>query len=308
MSRRSPILSVLPNFLVIGAAKGGTTSLYDYLRQHPEVFMTAVKEPRFFAYDGRPLPRGGPGGERFHGATVTDLAAYEALYEAAGDARARGEASPLYLYSAHACSRIAARVPRAKLIAILRDPADRAFSHYLHLKRDKLEPCSTFAEALAAEPGRIAEDWDWSFHYRAVGRYEPQLARYATLFPPGALHIELYEDLAADPAGVARRVFMFLGVDDTFQADVGAVLNRGGVPREGTAWNIASRYDHPVRRVLRPFLPHRVRLRMLARLRARSLTRPTIDPADRADLVAGYREEILRLQDRLDRDLSGWLR
>jgi hypothetical protein len=299
---------VLPNFLVIGAAKGGTTSLYDYLRQHPEVYMAAVKEPRFFAYDGRPLPQGGPGGERFHGATVTDVGAYEALFEGAGNALARGEASPLYLYSAHAASRIAARVPGARLVAILRDPADRAFSHYLHLKRDGLEPAASFSEALAKEAGRIAADWDWSFHYRAVGRYEPQLARYATLFPPGSLHVELYEDLSADPAGVARRVYAFLGVDEMFKPDTGARLNQGGVPREGAAWNIATRYDHPVRRALRPFLPQRVRLRMLTRLRARSLTRPTMDPNVRADLVDGYREDILKLQNRLARDLSAWLR
>jgi hypothetical protein len=239
---------------------------------------------------------------------VTDATAYQALFEGAGAARVRGEASPLYLYSAHAAARIAARVPAARLVAILRDPADRAFSHYLHLRRDHLEPCATFAEALAREQQRIDADWEWSFHYRAVGRYESQLARYTTLFPPGALHIELYDDLAADPSGVARRVYAFLGVDESFTPDVGARLNQGGVPREGTTWNIATRYDHPVRRVLRPFLPHRVRLRMLARLRARALTRPTMDPADRADLVAGYHDEILRLQERLDRDLSAWLR
>jgi hypothetical protein len=128
------------------------------------------------------------------------------------------------------------------------------------------------------------------------------------LFPDGALHIELYEDLAADPAGVARRVFSFLGVDDTFRPDVGARLNQGGVPREGLGWSIASTYDHPVRRVLRPLLPHRLRLRLLTRLRAKSLSRPTIDPQVRADLVAGYREDILRLQERLNRDLSTWLR
>ena len=119
-------------------------------------------------------------------------------------------------------------MPAAKLVAILRDPADRAFSHYLHLRRDHLEPCATFSEALSVEPERIAADWDWSFHYRTVGRYEQQLARYATLFPPRALHVELYEDLAADPAGVARRVFAFLGVNDTFQPDVGVTI--GGEP------------------------------------------------------------------------------
>jgi len=298
---------LLPNFLVIGAAKAGTTSVYDYLRQHPQVFVTRVKEPRFLAYDGRPLPRGGPGGDRLHGATVTDLAAYEALFDDAGDAPACGEASPLYLYSAHAASRIAARVPRARLVAILRDPAERAFSHYLHLRRDGLEPCGTFADALGREADRVAADWDWSFHYRAQGYYDAQLARYAMLLPPGAVHVELYEDLAADPAGVARRIYAFVGVDEAFVPDVRARLNTGGTPRAGAAWRVASRYDHPVRRVLRPILPHRMRLVMLSRLRARALERPTLDPEVRADLVRGYRGDVERLQERLGRDLSHWM-
>jgi hypothetical protein len=299
---------LLPTFLVLGAAKAGTTSLYDHLRQHPEVFVTRVKEPRFFAYDGRPLPAGGPGREWIHDATVADPAAYEALFDGAAGAKARGEASPVYLYSAHAAARIAARVPDARLVAILRDPAERAFSHYLHLRRDAVEPCDSFAEALAREPERIAADWDWSFHYRAVGFYDAQLARYAARFPPENLHVELYEDLAEDPAAVARRVFSFLGVDDAFAPDVRARLNAGGVPKEGAAWDVATRYDHPVRRLLRPLLPHRLRLVLLSRVRARALARPALDPAVRAALVAGYREDLLRLQDRLGRDLSAWLR
>jgi hypothetical protein len=304
----SSLLDVLPTFLVIGAAKAGTTSLYDYLGQHPDVFVTAVKEPRFFAYDGRPVPRGGPGLDWIHDATVTDAAVYEALYDEAGSARARGEASPVYLYSAHAAARIAARVPAAKLVAVLRDPADRAFSHYLHLRRDRLEPCASFSDALAREKQRIADDWDWSFHYRALGFYDSQLTRYATLFPAGSLHVELYEDLESDAAGVVRRVYEFLGVDVGFEPDVRARLNTGGVPREGASWRVANRYDHPIRRVLRPMIPHRMRLMMLARLRRRALSRPVMEPAIRRDLVEGYREEILRLQTRLGRDLSSWLR
>jgi len=296
---------VLPTFLVIGTAKAGTTSLYDYLRQHPGAFMSPVKEPRFFAYDGRPLPAGGPGG--FHGRTVMDPAAYEALFDGAEPGQARGEASPMYLYSALAADRIAARVPEARLVAVLRDPAERAFSHFLHLRRDELEPCATFAEALAREPERIAGDWDWSFHYRALGLYDAQLARYAALFPPEQIHVVLYEDLARDAVGVAQGVYRFLGLDDTFAPDVRAKLNTGGVPKEGAAWRVASTYDHPLRRVLRPFLPHRLRLALLSRLRERALERPTLDPKVRADLVAGYRDDVGRLQTRLGRDLSAWL-
>ncbi len=295
---------MLPTFLVIGTAKAGTTSLHDYLGQHPDVFMSPVKEPRFFAYDGRPLPAGGPGG--FHGRTVLDVEAYEALFAGATPGQARGEASPMYLYSPLAAERIAARVPEAKLVAILRDPAERAFSHFLHLRRDNLEPCTTLAEALAREPERIAEDWDWSFHYRALGYYDAQLARYAERFPADRVHVVLYEDLSDDPEGVVRGVYRFLGLEG-FQPDVRAKLNTGGVPKEGAAWRVASQYDHPLRRIFRPLLPHRLRLALLSRLRQRAMERPTLDKATRADLVAGYRGDLLRLQERLGRDLTAWL-
>src|SRR5437867_4308222 len=120
----------LPTFLVIGAARSGTTALYLYLRQHPNVFMSRDKETNFFAFEGEALDFRGPGAEFVNNSVVT-LNAYLRLFADAPENAAIGEASPLYLYSLHAAERIHARLPDVRLIAILRNPIEQAYSHYL---------------------------------------------------------------------------------------------------------------------------------------------------------------------------------
>lgn len=149
----------LPTFLVIGAAKAGTTSLYHYLGQHPQVFMSPVKEPGFFALEGHPLDFRGPGDEWLRQATTTTLEAYQKLFEGVRDEPAVGEASVLYLHHHAAPEAIARYVPDVKLVAVLRDPVERAYSAFLYQTRNGREPLADFEEALRAEPRRIADGW-----------------------------------------------------------------------------------------------------------------------------------------------------
>src|SRR3981081_2706317 len=119
-------LSKLPNFLIIGTGKCGTTSLYAYLRQHPQVFMSTPKEPTFFGYEGQTLAFSGPGDQNraFHAPYITDFAAYTALFDRVGSENAIGEASVHYLYLPGAPKSIKHHIPDAKLLAVLRNPAD----------------------------------------------------------------------------------------------------------------------------------------------------------------------------------------
>src|SRR3954452_17434204 len=121
----------MPNFLIVGAAKSGTTSLYYYLKQHPQVFVSPVKEPKFFAYEGEKVVYRGPGDAENNRRLVNNLADYRALFGGANGAKAIGEASPVYLYSPKACERIRHYLPDAKLFVILRDPAERAYPSFL---------------------------------------------------------------------------------------------------------------------------------------------------------------------------------
>lgn len=296
----------LPTFLIIGAAKSGTTSLYRYLMQHPQVFMSDPKEPRFFAYDGGLPDFGGPGDRHAHRYTVTTWDAYTALF-ADATAPAIGEASPIYLYSAEAPARIHHHLPDVHLIAVLRNPVDRAYSHYMHMRKDAREPLRDFRQALAAEPQRIADGWEWSWHYASLGFYHRQVQRYLQLFDRSQLSIYLFEDLKQRPIETVQSIFEAIGVDAGFEPDVSQRYNPTGVPKNERLQRLIQTPDHPLRRLSRWVLPEPVRDRWLNLVKRRNLDKPPLAPDLRAELADVYAEDIRRLQDLLDRDLTAWL-
>src|SRR6266702_4704009 len=149
----------LPDFLVIGAPKAGTTALHAALARHPALFMSAIKEPKFFLTDGPPPTRGGPGDVQTYREHVWRREEYEALFAPAPAGVLRGESTPFYVYDWAAQQRIRALIPDAKLIVILRDPVERAHSNWTHLWSAGLEPIGDFLEACAKEEQRIAAGW-----------------------------------------------------------------------------------------------------------------------------------------------------
>lgn len=297
----------LPNFLVIGAAKSGTTALWSFLRQHPQVFMPDLKEPHHFAFEpdrAAPVFRG-PGATIQRDA-VTDSAAYRALFADAGQAEAVGEASALYLYLPDAAHRIRVAIPDARLVAVLRQPADRAFSSYLHLKRQGREPAPTFEAALERESARIADGWGFLWRYRDLGHYPGQLRAYLDRFGSEQLLVHLYDDLLRDPLGVMQRTYAFLGIDASFAPDVSGRTNVGGVPRRGWRGRLLGRAS-PVRRAVSTVVPARLRRRAGALADRQALQREAIPPATRQRLTDEFRDEIQELAELLGRDLGAWL-
>jgi Sulfotransferase domain len=292
----------LPNFLIIGAAKSGTTSLYYYLKQHPDVFMSPVKEPNFFAVEGKEpgfRSRGGykPPGEK------TTLEEYEALFAGVTGEKAIGEASPMYLRNPEAPARIQHHVPEAKLVAVLRNPVERAYSAYLMVVRNEREE-RDFARAL--ERGEAS-----NLGYVQAGFYHAQLSRYYELFDREQIRVYLYEDLKEDPTGMVQDVFRFLEVDDSFAPDVSLRHNTGGVRRSGALYGAvhsAIMRPNPIRQALKPLLPERVRKRVYEGVRERVLREaPPLSVEQRRKLVELYREDIVKLEGLIGRDLSGWL-
>jgi hypothetical protein len=209
-----------PNFMIIGAAKAGTTSLYHYLRQHPQIYMTPTKETNYFALAGHPLNYSGPGDQdyitRF---SITTPEGYAAQFADVREERAIGEASPLYLYDAQTPARLKAAVPDVRLIAVLREPVTRAYSAFSHLIRDGREPATSFADALALEEERITAGWEHIWHYVRMGRYAEQLRRYQALFAPEQLRVYLHDDLLHRPAWVMQDLLSFLEVDPSALPD-----------------------------------------------------------------------------------------
>jgi Sulfotransferase family len=304
----------MPNFLVIGAAKSGTTALYEYLKQHPQIYMSWLKEPHFFAFEGEKPYFRGPGDQELYNYIVVDnLGEYLALFQGASSETAIGEASVNYLYLPRACARIKHYLPEAKLIAVLRDPVERAYSSFLHMTRDGREPLNDFAQALRAEGGRIQDGWAPIWHYKQAGFYHAQLKRYYEAFAREQIRVYLYEDLNNDPVSVLLDIYRFLGVDETFGPDISKRYNVSGVPKNERLHAFYSflMRPHPIKSAFKPLVPSGLRRRFLERLvntiRNRNLVKPPLSENVRRQLTEAYRGDILRLQGLIQRDLSGWL-
>lgn len=300
----------LPNFLLIGAAKSGTSALYNYLWQHPEIYMSGKKEPNFFALEGETVCFNGPGSEIINTKSVTNLEEYKALFAGVRGEKAVGEASVLYLYHPQAAARIRHYIPNVKLIAILRNPIDRAYSSYLHMVRDGREPADSFTKALDEEPERIRNNWAHSWHYQRLGYYHEQLQRYFALFPRQQIAVFTYDAFSAAPQQLLKQIFQFLEVDPSFEPDVSLRYNISGAPR----WKRLQKWllwPNPVKERMKFLLPAYTRKRLvnkLMTLNVKPAAKPDMSAAERQRLQAIFRDDILKLQTLLDQDLSHWLR
>jgi len=205
-----------PNFFLVGAPKAGTTSLARYLEQHPDIYMSPVKEPCFFSTEVRaenfaePAKGAGP---------VADWESYDALFRDAGEAKAIGEASVCYLWSASAPGNVARAIPEARILMVLRDPADRAFSQYVQGVAKGWIRCG-FREHVEASLRPHDGKFRITYPLLQMGEYAGQIRRYREHFPEEQMHIRLYEDFQRDAIGLLRGVFGFLGVDTEFQPDM----------------------------------------------------------------------------------------
>jgi Sulfotransferase family len=300
----------LPTFLVIGAAKSGTTALAAYLAQHPEVFFSRSKEPNYFALAGEGLPELGPAPPHvLRGAIYnwsrTDWTGYCRLFEGAEGSKAIGEASVRYLYFPDAPPRIRTILPDVRLIVLLRDPISRLYSHYNMNRQILLEPLE-LAEAIAAEPERIAAGWGWDWHYVQLGLYARQLRRYFELFDRAQIAVFLYDDFVRDPLAIYRAVCRHIGVDDSFVPDMRGRAKPGSLPRNAALarwlW-----WPNPVRRrLLRHARPLAVPLiRRLKDWNAAPV--PALDPGLHRVLVPRFRADLDDLARLLDRDIP-WYR
>lgn len=299
----------MPNFLIVGAAKSGTSSLHFYLAQHPEIYMTPEKQTYFFAYEGVDPHFRGPGDqEEMTRHLITRVEDYQTKFAEVTTEKAIGEACSVYLYDRKAPAAIKRHVPDAKLIIILRDPAERAYSSFMQMIRDGYETVTDFGAALKQEEQRIGEDWRHLWHYRARGFYYEQIQHYLSLFDRSQIRIYLFEDLKRDPQALLKDIFQFLGVDDSFVPDTSERYNASGIPRSRTLLRLIMR-PNKIKTVIKPLLPKWVRasVKSFVTTSRLSLRRPPMSAEVRRDLVDSYRDDILKLQGLLGRDLSAWL-
>lgn len=301
----------LPNFLIVGAGKAGTTSLWHHLNQHPEVYMSPVKEPRFFVRERlTELPRY----QVLPPIHVVDTwHSYVALFQKVRKEKAIGEASVSYLYHHDMAIReITKYLGSPKIIIILRNPVDRAFSHYnMNLGRmnRKSMPFPSFEDTLAGEEAliRMGEPI-YRGLYKTYGFYHDHVKAYMDNFRD--CQILLYDDLKNDPSGLIIDVYEFLGIDSSFVPDLRTRYNVSGVPKNKLLFSLLARENilrSSVKPIIRALLPPRQRRAVAERIRSATLRKAEMKPETRQYLLRAYKEDILKLQDLIKRDLSGWL-
>ena len=202
-----------PDVVIIGAPKAGTSALHAALAQHPQIYASPVKEPKYYmCWDAPPPAYRGPGDAHSNQEWIWRRADYEALFREAPKDALRLESTPFYLYMPGARRRIAEELPEAKLIVIVRDPIDRAYSNWMHLWVDGLEPISDFVEAWHAEDRRVAAGWAPFWHYQRLGRYGEQLADLFELVERERVFVLRYWQLVSHPDETLNRVARFLGI------------------------------------------------------------------------------------------------
>jgi hypothetical protein len=297
----------LPNFLVVGAAKCGTSSLNKYLDQHPQIFMSKVKEPRFITSQVNPFPLNGPGDHKVEAWYVKKYDDYVKLFEGAENYQAVGEASAdtLYFYKG-SIPVIKQYLGDPKIIIMLRNPVKRAFSAYQHLVRDLREDLS-FEEGLKQEPERIRNNWELIYHYTAVSMYHDSVKAFLDNF--SNVKIILTEDQEKRPQQVIRDLFRFLEVNPDCDVNTEIRYNISGKPK--SQWihqfffegNMARRLAQPIARTL---FSDETRLRISQKIQEKNLTRLTINPETKEKLQRYFEEDIQKLEKLLNRDLSLW--
>jgi hypothetical protein len=221
-----------PTFLIIGAARSGTTLLSQVLSRHPDVCFTDPKEPHFLAFAGQRVDFVGPGDtDSINRYTITDESGWRGLFEPGAGCTQRGEGSVSTLYYTRtAMENITRYCPDVRLIAVLRDPVDRAFSAYSYLVGRGRET-ETFERGLDLEEERIAANWHHMWHYTRMGHYSDQLKPFLSAFGEERLLVLGYEDLVGDPAMKLGTCFSFLDLDQAGVEELGEPVNIGGKPQ-----------------------------------------------------------------------------
>ena len=278
----------LPNFIIIGGMKAGTTVLYQYLKQHPQIYMSPVKETNFFVRD------------------CESLEEYQTFFQGVSDQKAIGEASPSYLDHPNVYRRIAHYLPEVKLIAILRNPADRAYSHFFMKYRQQLHGMNE-SEVLNYCTKIFEEDRGMLKR----GLYYRHLQNYFNLFQPQQIKICLYDDLKNDPDALLQDIFQFIDVDEYHLDNFNTYYNKGGITKNQFFFDVLNDVRKYFNTSLRNFFPESFNKKLYSiynTIRNKNLAKqPKLPPENRQQLIKVYREDILKLQDFIGRDLSMWL-
>ena len=296
MSQTPPI----PSIFIIGAQRCATSTLYGHLARHPEIFMSKIKEPRYFSHILEPPHFKGPGDEeRVNKATIRDKDAYLSLFKEAKTHQACGEATTTYLGDTQALSSIAETVKHPKIIIILRNPLERAYSSYAYKRNQGLEPASSFEEALNDESRRIKENWAPIWHYASRSKYLNPTQEALSIFGESNVRVIRYETFVEEPLEVLNQLAVFLSLNEPFDFSQPIHYNNSGSLKQKNRLNKSiTRVKAAIQRVFlkQSFIPTK-----------RTCSTNDISGATALHLKSVFREDIQSLEKLLSWDLTDWL-
>ena len=295
----------LPDFFIVGAAKSATTSLYYYLKAHPQIFLPEVKEPSFFSFANNPPNFVSPGKMR---TIVWKLENYSALFKGADEGQIMGDISPSHLYTYESTiSNIknfyGANYKKLKIIIILRNPVDRAWSQFMHFKKHLNEPLS-FAQAINSQTikYRLENNWSIFYDYVGAGMYYNQVKAYLSEFP--FVKIFLFDELKREATKTIHEIFSFINVQSDFNPqNLSTIYNRSGIPKIRYFYPLYKMIvkDNFIKCVLRLIIPipkakrKKLRINIQNAIFERVLVRETIESEMEKELYSIYHKNIIKL-------------
>ena len=314
--------TILPTFIVVGANKGGTTSIYHYLKQHKQVYLSPVKEPHFFSKDidvnlfKREFAQNklqdidkyvnGEMKEEFHAAFIRDVEHYKKLFSKVQDQKAVGELSTSYLFSEVAAKEIKALIPDCKIIICLRNPFDRAYSHYrMNLWTGNSNEFD-FYKALVEDYDHKPKVWGNAHLYTEIGLYYQQVKRYLDLFGKDNVKIIFTEDMKKNAAQVVKELYEFIGVDSSFVPDTSTRYNEVFTPKyKNITWFLNKSGIRPLMKRLSPQVLKNIFVKVFYKGKGE---KGEIPANAKQFMLEKFSEDISKLSVLLNKDLSNWIK
>jgi len=293
---------MLPNFIIVGAAKCGTTALYYYLSQHPDIAFPALKEPKYFSTIFNKLPQKGVGDQSIDKYAIGNWEEYKALFKKLEAYKLRGEASPDYLlYHKNTARAIKEKLGDIPIIIMLRDPVSRAFSAYSNMRRDNRE-FLPFKEAVGAEKERTLNNWDFMWKYLQGSLYAEQIKTFLDEFKN--VRFVLFENFISNPLHETNKVIDFLGLNKLDKMD-DKKYNSSGIPNNFLAKFILNRnnkFSIVLREVLKKYIPRNI----LESVSKKSLNKIILAQKDAAYFYGLVVHDIEKTEELTNLDLTLW--
>ena len=292
-----------PNFMIIGVARCGTTSLFHYLKQHPNVDFSNIKEPKYFSSQFLEFPHNGPGDNTVDKKIVKNKTDYDHLFSGK-NVKALGEASSDYFYyHKHTAQKIKDELGDIKIIISIRNPIERSFSAFSNLLRDQRENL-TFEAAIEEEENRIANNWDWMWAYKNGSLYAEGIKTFMEVFTN--VKVILFEDISNHPEETVMDTFKFLEVEPFQDINVNTKYSHSGAPKNKISALLSDR-KNPVIYFFRNLAIKMIPRSILEQVASKMFNKGEIPHETKTKLKEYFKEDILKTEKLLNRSLQNWL-